>query len=357
MHDLTASAPTAPINLRLLQSICREVRFEPGDILRQKGQYYRDMYVMTDGCVAVDRENRRGVATRVVSDAGSPIGEISFLRGCPATATVTAQRTTCALVLDDPTLARLESEYPAVAAHLLRQLAKTAEERMSHNLTWESATPSYRRSHTVEIYLCRNKDMLESAKRLRYEVYCQELGRHSPYADHDRKIITDDMDDTGHVFIAVEGSETIGTLRGNAAAQGGLGVLEELYGMRASAHHPTATAICTKFIVKKSKRGGSAGMKLITAMVRYGIRNHIRECYIDCIPALMPYYKAIGFTMAGPKFFHRENGLSYPLKLDLVKHGKRLSNEAGLREYLNLIMKAHAIRWIDRIRRTLAASR
>jgi predicted GNAT family N-acyltransferase len=312
MHDLTASAATAPIDLRLLQSICREVRFEPGDILRQKGQHYRDMYVITSGCVAVDREIRRGAATLVVSDAGSPIGEISFLRGCPATATVTARRTTCALVLDDPTLARLESEYPAVAAHLLRQLAKTAEERMSHNLTWEPATPSYSRSHAVEVYLCRNKDMLESAKRLRYEVYCQELGRQSPYADHDKKIITDHMDDTGHVFIAVEGGETIGTLRGNAAAQGGLGVLEELYGMSASAHHPTATAICTKFIVKKSKRGGSAGMKLIAAMVRYGIRNHIRECYIDCIPTLIPYYKAIGFTMAGPNSFTARMGLPIP---------------------------------------------
>ena len=342
MHDLTASAPTAPINLGLLQSICREVRFEPGDILRQKGQYYRDMYVITDGCVDVDREIRRG--------AGSPIGEIGFLRGCPATSTVTARRTTRALVLDDPTLARLESEYPAVAAHLLRQLAKTAEERISESLTWESAIRSYSSSHAVQVYLCRNNDMLESAKRLRYEVYCKELERQSPYADHGKKIITDYMDDTGHVFIAVEGGETIGTLRGNAAAQGGLGVLEELYGMKASAHHPTATAICTKFIVKKSKRGGSAGMKLIAAMVRYGIRNHIKECYIDCIPALMPYYKAIGFTMAGPKFFHRENGPSYPLRLDLVKHGKRLSKEAGLREYLNLIMKAQVIRWIDRIR-------
>ena len=356
MHDLTASAPTTPIDLRLLQSICREVRFAPGDILRQKGQHYRHMYVITDGCVDVDREIRRGAATLIVSDAGSPIGEIGFLHGCPATATVTARRTTCALVLDDPTLARLESEYPPVAAHLLRQLVKTAEERTSHNLTWERATPSYSRSPAVDVYLCRNRDMLESARRLRYEVYCQELGRQSPYADHDRKIITDHMDDSGHVFIAVESGEAIGTLRGNAAAQGGLGVLEELYGMRASALHPTATAICTKFIVKKSKRGGSAGMKLIAAMVRYGIRNHIRECYIDCIPALMPYYKAIGFTMAGPKFFHRENGPSYPLRLDLGKHGTRLSNEAGLREYLNLIMKAHAIKWIDRIRGYIAPS-
>jgi hypothetical protein len=116
--------------------------------------------------------------------------------------------------------------------------------------------------------------------------------------------------------------------------------LEELYGMRASPHHPEATAICTKFIVKKSKRGGLAAMKLISAMVRYGLRNGVKECYVDSIPALLPYYKAIGFTASGPKFLHPENGPSFPMMLDVAKHGGRLIRESGLWECLNFIMKA-----------------
>jgi hypothetical protein len=152
------------------------------------------------------------------------------------------------------------------------------------------------------------------------------------------------------VFIAVEAGETIGTLRGNASADSELGALEELYGMRRSPHHPEATSICSKFIVRKSKRGGAAGRKLIAAMVRYGLRNQIKECYIDCIPVLLPYYKALGFKITGSKFFHPENGPSHPMVLDVVKHGDALSREGGMGQYVSLIVKAQAIRLVDGLR-------
>ena len=331
----------------MLQSLCSQARFEPGDALREQGQHYSDMYLIKEGSVDVIREQGTRSEKRIVSDPGSPIGEIGFLRGCSATATVTARTPVTALVIDDPTLARFESEQPSLAADLLRCLADIAEERRSFNLVF-TTTQARSRPHAIEVYLCRNKDMLESVQRLRYEVYCQELGRQSPNADHEKRIITDDLDDFAKTFVAVEAGETIGTLRGNKPADGFLGIIEELYGMKKSAHHPDATSICTKFIVKKSKRGGPASMKLISAMVRYGLRNGVKECYIDCVPALLHYYKAIGFTIAGERFFHRENGPSYPMLIDLMKHGEKLSHEAGVREYLSLIVKAHAIRLRDR---------
>ena len=284
-------------DLELLRSVCREDCFGPGQVLRRKGQHYRDMYVIIDGCVDVNRETDTPHSTFVVSEAGSPIGEISYLRGCPATATVTAQATTNVLVLDDPALARLEHEHPVLVADFLRYVAKTAEERLSHNLTWDSDSATTTKSRDIEVYLCRNDDMLNNARRLRYEVYCQELGRKSPNADHEKKNISDQLDDTALVFIAVESGEMIGTLRANASFDSALGAIEELYGMKGSVHHPHATGICTKFIIKKSKRGSFASMKLIAAVVRYGLRNDIKECYIDCIPALLPYYKAIGFKL------------------------------------------------------------
>ena len=45
-------------------------------------------------------------------------------------------------------------------------------------------------------------------------------------------------------------------------------------------------------------------------------------------PALLPYYKALGFKIAGQKFFHPENGPSHPMRLDLVKHGGRSATKA-----------------------------
>jgi CRP-like cAMP-binding protein len=351
MQDLQAPEGAEFINSKLLQSICRPAHFAAGDVLRRKGQYYRDMYLITAGCVEVDLQDGNGVAPRLlVSDVGSPIGEIGFIRGSSARATVTARAATSTLVIDDPTLARLEQEQPALAARLLRHLAETAEERTSYNLTWSTTSMAGARSQAIEVYLCRNKDMLESAQRLRYDVYCRELGRQSPHADHDRKIISDRLDDGGHVFVALEAGETIGTLRANLSFESSVGILEELYGMRASSHHPQATGICTKFIVRKSKRGSPASIKLISAVVQYGLRNGIKECYIDCVPALLPYYKALGFTLTRQKFFHVENGPSHPMVLDLVRHGARLGNERGIRGYLTLMMKAQAIKLIDRVR-------
>jgi CRP-like cAMP-binding protein len=312
------------IDAHSLRPFCRSVRFAAGDVLRRQGQHYPDMYVMTDGAVDVDRATR-GITTRVTrSGNGCPIGEIGFLRGCAATATVTARTAIDALIIDDAILSRLEREQPALTAQLLRRLAEIAEDRTSDNLTFVSGAFVQPRTQLIDVYLCRNEDMLRSAQRLRYDVYCRELGRDSPYADHDRKIITDDLDRFGHTFVAVEAGETIGTLRTNLSFEGPLGVLEELYGMRRSPHHPGATAICTKFIVKKAKRGSLAAHRLISAVVRFGRRDDIKECYIDCVPDLLRFYEGLGFTVCGPKFFHRENGPSHPMVLDLEKHGKRL---------------------------------
>src|SRR5215471_7073702 len=119
MQDLKEPEAVDLVNSKSLQSICRRVRFEPGDVLRRKGQYYRDMYLLTEGCVEVDLESGNGAATKLsVSDIGSPVGEIGFIRGCPATATVTARAATSALMIDDPTLACLEHQHPDLAAWL-----------------------------------------------------------------------------------------------------------------------------------------------------------------------------------------------------------------------------------------------
>jgi predicted GNAT family N-acyltransferase len=336
------------LSSELLQSFCPLVHFEPGDVLRRKGQHYKDMYLISNGCVEIDRETAGKAPKPIVSESGCPIGEIAFLRGCSATATVTAKTPGTALVIDDSTLAHLDLKQPDLAAYLLRRLTGIAEERTSENLIF---TPkAYRKAESIDVYLCRNREMLESAMRLRYEVYCQELGRRSPYADHDRKIITDDLDAAAHVFIAVEGGATIGTLRANAACESSLGIFEEIYGMKKSVRHPDATAICTKFVVRKLSRNGFAALKLMAAVAQYGLRHSIKECYVDAIPTLLPYYKSVGFTISGPQFLHRENGISYPMMIDLTTHGERLSSERNLSGYLNLFVRAQAIRLIDRVR-------
>jgi predicted GNAT family N-acyltransferase len=179
-------------------------------------------------------------------------------------------------------------------------------------------------SASIEVALCRDQAMLKSAQRLRYEVYCTEFGRQSPYADHERKLITDPLDRFGHTFVAIEDGETIGTLRTNFSSEGPLGALEHCYGMRVSQYHPARTAICTKFIVKRSNRGSLVFFKLLAAWLEYVARQGIAECYIDCTPNLVRFYERCEFRICGAPFLHDENGLSFPMMLDLAHHGKAL---------------------------------
>ena len=217
--------------MTLLEQNCTEVRFAAGTVLRRKGQHYKDMFLLLHGSAEIDLESTSGEKI-LVSHCGSPVGEMGFLTGRAASATVTARTDTVALVIDDPTLDLLEREQPQLAAQLLRHLTTVADERTTFNVAWELAGPSSMGARPIEVYLCRSAEMLEEAQRLRYEVYCEELGRQSPYADHAKRTISDQLDRTGQVLVARRGDETIGTLRGNGAWEQELGVYEELYGMK-----------------------------------------------------------------------------------------------------------------------------
>jgi len=341
-----------PPRLDALKPYCKSVAFAAGDVLRLKGQHYKDLYLIADGRVRVRLKDQKEANGAIELGAGATIGEIGFLQGSRATAHVTAIQPSRALIIDDGTIGRIEAEDPKLAIRLSRFLAGMSEQRIRENNAVLDATQHFGENTDIEVLLCRNEAMLARAQRLRYEVYCRELGRDSPYADHDKRTIKDSLDEFGHTFIVDVDGETIGTLRGNLACEGDLGILEELYGMLASAHHPARTSICTKFIIKKSHRGGAVTMTLLAALAQYAIRNDIRECFIDCIPALLHYYRSMGFKHAGEKFLHHENGPSFPMRIDVVKHAGRLRGELGPMKLLQTYVRAQMYRWFDGRRRT-----
>ena len=307
-----------------LKAFCDVVQFAPGSVLREKGQHYLSMYLVIKGQIEVDLGISGGVLQPRVEGLGLPIGEFGFLRGSPANATVRALSDVSALRITDDTLSALDSKDPELAVGLMRFLGRTAQERTSYNIALTAKLDSPPSDPAIRILLCRDKDMLLEAMRLRYDVYCRELGRQSTNADHDEKTISDELDAFGHTFIAVENGKTIGTLRANRPADGPLGTLETLYGMDKSPFHPESTVVCTKFIVATQHRNSSAGIKLVAGFARFGLQNGLRECYMDCIPKLRPFYMGMGFKRSGEKFLHLENGPSYPMMIDLVKYKGRI---------------------------------
>jgi len=312
-----------------LRAYCKEVAFSPGAVLRTKGLLSIDMYLVTDGEVSVSLERNGQPGAIVAVGRGAPIGEIGFLTGAPAIATVTAATETRALYIDNPAWREIEDREPALAIELYRQLADVAEGRQSHNLRFHAADEAPRPPTKSVVVLCQTPELLFEAQRIRYEVYCEELGRTSPYADVERRIIADDLDEAGHVLLALNDDAPIATLRMNMARDGPLGLLGDLYGMAQSPHHPEATAIVTKFIVRKGHRVGQSSFRLMTTALEMAQRYAIKECFMDCVPTLQPFFASLGFTQSGPAFLHRENGRSYPLVLDVDRHAKKVARLAG----------------------------
>jgi predicted GNAT family N-acyltransferase len=312
-----------------LKAYCREVSFPAGAALRTKGLLSVDMYLLTDGEVEVSIDRKLAPSLRLAARRGAPIGEIGFLTGVPATATVTARTDARALYIDNSAWRELERRQPDLAVELYRHLAEVADGRQSHNLLFRADEEPAREANTAEIVLCQTPELLHSAQQIRYQIYCGELGRTSPFADAEKGIIADELDEAGHVLLALDNGVPVATLRMNMRRDGSLGLLEDLYGMAQSPHHPEGTAICTKFIVKKSHRLGQFCFRLMSTAVEMAQRYDIKHCYIDCIPELRPFYATLGFAQSGPAFLHRENGRSYPLMLDIDRYARRIARLSG----------------------------
>lgn len=333
MAETHIAKPEVPIDPNLICDFCDEVTFAAGDPVKIKGQHSDEMFLLTEGEVEIALE-RPGKPPQILTRGhGSPIGEISFLTGCTVTANVRARTRTRALRITDVTLKKIENERPELAAELYRKFADVAEGRQSYNLVYFSegaeAGADQRKNDLIEVRICRTPQMLFDAQRIRYQVYVEELGRTSPHADSINKTIADELDNFAQVLLAFENGTPIGTMRLNAAKDGPLGAYEQIYGMGGSASHPDHTAICTKFIVTRSHRYGQASFKLMATSVSFGRHTKVKQCYIDCIPQLLPFYMSLGFRQSAPAFLHRENGRSIPMSLDLDRYASRIARLTG----------------------------
>jgi CRP-like cAMP-binding protein len=288
------------------------------------------MYLITKGDVEICVDTSVSVPGRLTAGRGAPIGEIGFLTGSPATATVTAITDVHALYIDKSAWRTIEQAMPQAAVAFYRELAEIAEGRQSYNLLFNEGSTKSGPDRATEIILCRRADQLLEAQRIRYQIYCEELGRTSPYADPVRGTIADDLDVTGHVLLAIDNGMPVGTMRLNMSRDGGLGILEDLYCMTSCVNHPANTGICTKFIIKSEHRLGPVAFNLMATAVEMAQRCDIKDCFMDCIPQLTAFFMSLGFAQAGPPFLHYENGRSYPLRLDIDRYAKRIFRLTGL---------------------------
>jgi glutaminase len=110
-------------DIDLLQTLLSRREYEPGLLLARRGETADAVHFLISGEVSVLVDLPAGGQKRLSTlSAGMSFGELGLLSGTPRSAAVRADTPVVSCVLDAPALARLESERPALANRLLRNL-------------------------------------------------------------------------------------------------------------------------------------------------------------------------------------------------------------------------------------------
>ena len=109
-----------------LAHIAWRVHAEPGDVLIHRGRRNHDVWLVIDGCVAIEGADGAEIATL---GPGDPFGEMAFFTERPRSATARAKTAATCLVLQAPALRRLGHAHASVFAQMARTLALRLEVR------------------------------------------------------------------------------------------------------------------------------------------------------------------------------------------------------------------------------------
>lgn len=100
-----------------------------GEVLLAEGSVASAVYLIADGAVAVTAGAPHPIEVGRFG-AGAVLGEVSFLDGLPASATLTAVEPTRLYCMDRERFARLREEQPRAAAAFQRGLCRTLAARV-----------------------------------------------------------------------------------------------------------------------------------------------------------------------------------------------------------------------------------
>ncbi len=105
--------------IEAVSRVADELRFPAGRVLMREGAPGRELVIIVDGEVSVDRDGTPIGTLR----AGDFVGELALVTGRPRSATVTAATDLQALVVDRISFERLLRDVPTIAVKVMKAVA------------------------------------------------------------------------------------------------------------------------------------------------------------------------------------------------------------------------------------------
>jgi predicted GNAT family N-acyltransferase len=153
----------------------------------------------------------------------------------------------------------------------------------------------------MELRLASSAKDREAAFRLRYDVYIAEQGKPYPGADHDARVLTDELDVDGDIFIVDYGGDIVGTVRAN------------WFNSPATARHYARTfelerfpdiqlaraGVCTRLAASIEHRHAQARRLLFDGIYEQGV-SRTSFCFAACASRLVRLFRRYGFREYAP---------------------------------------------------------
>ena len=161
--------------------------------------------------------------------------------------------------------------------------------------------------------------------RFRYDVYVTEMGKSPAEADHQKKIIRDELDEDAHLLYAEDEGHIIGTVRLNYRTKKKFpDAWEQIYAIEKFApSFGDHISMTSRMMVAKDYRGSSVPAALVGAVYSTGREMGSKFDFCNCAPSLLEFYEQIGFRRFTDGFMDEDNGYHVPLVM-LVRDTQHL---------------------------------
>jgi CRP-like cAMP-binding protein len=104
--------------------------YAPDELVFEQNVSLRAIFLIDEGAVRVERQDRGAMIPIALLGAGEFFGEMSFVDGTPTSARVIADEPTRLIVIDTATVDALSTADPGFAGRLYRSIAAILAERL-----------------------------------------------------------------------------------------------------------------------------------------------------------------------------------------------------------------------------------
>ena len=166
-----------------------------------------------------------------------------------------------------------------------------------------------------DIQVARSDEDRERIFRFRYDVYVIEMGKSPAEADHQKKIIRDELDEDAHLLYAEDEGQIVGTVRLNCRSKKKFpDVWEQRYDIEKFApSFGDHISMTSRMMVARDYRGSSVPAALVGAVYSAGREMGSKFDFCNCAPSLLEFYEQIGFRRFTDGFVDEDNGYHVPL--------------------------------------------